>query len=90
MSFKEYIEEILQNEVLMLFVSLSEPKSLLFPQIKQGTGYLNLTHFPSDYFISVPFVLSFFLMHKKKAGTPTDQSLRSSPHHTMADTSATD
>ena len=35
-------------------------------------------------------MLSFLLIHEKKAGTPTVQSLCSSPHHTTADISAID
>ena len=47
-------------------------------------------YFPSDYFISIPFMLSFYLIPKKRTGTLTDQSLCPCPYHTLADTSATD
>lgn len=47
-------------------------------------------YFPSDYFISIPFVLSFSLTHANRAGTLSIQSLRSCPGHTMAVVSATD
>ena len=47
-------------------------------------------YFPSDYFISIPFVLFFCLMHKKEDGDLTDQSLCPCPYNILADSSATD
>lgn len=47
-------------------------------------------YFPSDYFISIPFVLSFYLVHMKKDRNPHRPKFVSLPSHIMADGSATD
>ncbi len=47
-------------------------------------------YFPSDYFISIPFVLFFYLTHRKKDRDPHQPKFVSLPLHTTADTSAID
>lgn len=47
-------------------------------------------YFPSDYFISIPFVLFFYLRHRKKDRNPHRPKFVFLPLHTMADGSATD
>lgn len=47
-------------------------------------------YFPSDYFISIPFVLSFYLIRRKRAGTSPSKVCVPAPANTMADASATD
>ena len=47
-------------------------------------------YFPSDYFISIPFVLSFYLTHKKGQEPLPTKVYVPVLTHAMADTSATD
>lgn len=47
-------------------------------------------YFPSDYFISIPFVLSSYLILMKKGRNPHRPKFVSLPLHTTADSSATD
>lgn len=47
-------------------------------------------YFPSDYFISIPFVLSFYLVHIKKDRNPHRPKFVFLPSHIMADGSAID
>ncbi len=53
-------------------------------------GYFNLMYFPSDYFISIPFVLFFYLVHMKKDRNPHRPKFVPLPSHIMADGSAID
>jgi hypothetical protein len=53
-------------------------------------GYLNLIYIPSDYSISIPIVLSFYLTYKKGQEPSPTKVCVPVLTHTMTDGSATD